>query len=356
MADCIFVPGELVSHPIFGLGVVEEVDAEACVVRFERGKPKAILSSYLERRSPPARPAAGNRLFDAYLLVDWSASNSPAEGANSIWYCLFEPGRRELLRNVRTRHLAFQEIRSHLVNLVESRLRVLVGFDFPYGYPVGTTRRLGFMEGEPWRLIWDELRELVEDQPDNRNNRFEVAAELNGAMTTSPAPFWGCPPHEAGSFLQARKPKPWPLEIPEFRAAERAVAGPKSPWQLLGAGAVGSQALVGIPWLAALRDDEALSAVSSVWPFETGTGPLSWPPPGQAFVLHAEIYPSLVAPSPLEQVKDAGQVRALAEHFARLDEEQCLAQLFDLTTLPEEEEQAVVREEGWILGARPEQT
>ena len=71
-------------------------------------------------------------------------------------------------------------------------------------------------------------------------------------------------------------------------------------------------------------------------------------------MLHAEIYPSLVPPSPLEPIKDAGQVRALAEHFARLDEEQGLAELFDLTTLREEEQQAVVREEGWILGVRPE--
>jgi hypothetical protein len=354
MADCPFAPGELVSHPIFGFGVVEEVRTDACVVRFGQGKPKAILPSYLQRQSPPALSAGGTRLFDAYLFIDWSASNAPSVGANSIWYCLLEPGRRELVRNARTRHLAFQEIRGHLLDLVEARLRVLVGFDFPYGYPVGTTRRLGFLEGEPWKLIWDELRELVEDHPDNRNNRFEVAAELNGAMTTGPAPFWGCPAHETGPWLQAKKPKPWPGEIPEFRATERALQGPKSPWQLLGAGSAGSQSLVGIPWLAALRDDDALSSCSQVWPFETGPGPFSGPEAGQPFVLHAEVYPSLVPPSPLETIKDAGQVRALAEHIARLDDEEHLAGLFDLTPLGEEEKEAVVREEGWILGVQPE--
>ena len=307
--------------------MVEEVQVDACVVRFGRGKPRVILTSYLEDQSPPARPATGTRLFDAYVLIDWSASGSPSGGANSIWYCLLEPGRRELVRNVRTRHLAFQEIRGHLVDLVESGLRVLVGFDFPYGYPVGTTTQLGFLEGEPWRLMWDELRDLVEDQPDNQSNRFEVAAELNGAMTTGPAPFWGCPAREVGPLLRAKKPRPWPVGIPEFRRAERVVRGPKSPWQLFGAGAVGSQALVGIPWLAALRDDEALSSVSQVWPFETGTGPFSYPPPEGGFVLHAEIYPSLVPPSPLEPIKDAGQVRALAEYFAGLDEQQRLAEL-----------------------------
>jgi len=337
--------------------VVEEVQADACLVRFGQGKPKLILTSHLERRSPRAARIDGERLFDAYLLMDWSASSSPSQGVNSIWYCLFEPGRRQLLRNVRTRHLAFQEIRGHLVDLVTSGLRVLVGFDFPYGYPAGTTKQLGFVEGEPWRLMWDQLLDLVEDQPNNKNNRFEVAAELNGAMTTGPAPFWGCPPKEARPLLHAKKPKPWPSAIPEFRRVERVegvAAGLKSPWQLLGAGAVGSQALVGIPWLARLRDDEAVASVSSVWPFEGGIGAPFWPPAGQGFVLHSEIYPSLVPPSPLEPVKDAGQVRALAEHFARLDEEQGLAQLFDLTSLGMDDLQAVVREEGWILGIRPD--
>jgi hypothetical protein len=343
-----------VSHPVFGSGVVEEVQSDACVVRFGRGKPRTILTSYLEFEAPPARASGGVRLFDAYLLVDWSASSSPKQGADSVWYCLLEPGRREVVRNVRTRHLAFQEIRGHLVALVESGLRVLVGFDFPYGYPAGTTRRLGFLEGEPWRIMWDQLRDLVEDRADNTNNRFEVAAELNGAMTTEPAPFWGCPPKAVGPFLQGKKPKPWPAEIPEFRSAERVAAEPRSPWQLLGAGSVGSQALVGIPWLAALRDDEALSSVSLVWPFEADAGPLAYRPAGQGFVLHAEIYPSLVPPSQLDPVKDAGQVRALAEYFAGLDDEQSLAGLFDLTALPEGEQQAVVREEGWILGLRPE--
>lgn len=28
--------------------------------------------------------------FDAYLMVDWSANNSPKKGKDSIWYCLLE--------------------------------------------------------------------------------------------------------------------------------------------------------------------------------------------------------------------------------------------------------------------------
>jgi len=123
-------------------------------------------------------------------------------------------------------------------------------------------------------------------------------------------------------------------------------------WQLYGAGSVGSQSLLGIPRLAALRDDPALHAVSRVWPFETAGVSPPVPPSGTPFLLHAEIYPSLVPPSPFEAIKDAAQVRALAEHFAHLDDEGDLGAAFDLSTLSPESIQAVVNEEGWILGVR----
>ena len=66
----------------------------------------------------------------------------------------------------------------------------------------------------------------------------------------------------------------------------------------------------------------------------------------------AEVYPSLVKATPAPgEIKDAAQVRALAEHFAKLDEANKLGALFgppkgtaaDLVLDAE-------REEGWILG------
>ncbi len=71
-------------------------------------------------------------------------------------------------------------------------------------------------------------------------------------------------------------------------------------------------------------------------------------------VVHAEIYPSLVAPSPLEPIKDAGQVHALAEHFAQLDDDGSLSALFDLTALSPESQVAATSEEGWIFGVPPD--
>jgi hypothetical protein len=41
-------------------------------------------------------------------------------------------------------------------------------------------------------------------------------------------------------------------------------------WKLFGNGSVGGQALLGIPRLSALRNDEVLEPVFRVWPFETG--------------------------------------------------------------------------------------
>ncbi|MCZ7662708.1 MAG: hypothetical protein M5U22_07125 [Thermoleophilia bacterium] len=133
------------------------------------------------------------------------------------------------------------------------------------------------------------------------------------------------------------------------------MVGPKSPWQLYGAGSVGSQALLGIPRLLALRDDAVLGPLSRVWPFETAIAGEDLSAPRGPLIVHAEIYPSFIPPSPFAEVKDAGQVRALAEHFARLDDEGQLASLFDLSALPGEDQEAVVRVEGWILGVRPEE-
>lgn len=349
-------PGDQVFHGTFGEGVVQTARGDVATVRFVQGKPRTILASYLERQSSQeasCRAADAETLFDAYLMVDWSGGSTSSVGKNSVWYCLFEPTESRLLvTNPRTRQQAFEEIREQLVGLVGRDRRTLIGFDFPYGFPRGTVARLDLAEEAPaWRVMWDKLSLLVEDGHDNANNRFAVAADLNGGMTTGPAPFWCCPPKHKSPFLPTTKPRPWPAEIPEFRLADRAEKGPKPIWQLYGAGSVGSQALLGIPRLAALRDDPALQAVSHVWPFECGEEAAPpFPPPGTPFVLHVEIYPSLVPLSPFEETKDAAQVRALAEHFAHLDDERDLGPLFDLGALAPESRQVVVGEEGWILG------
>src|SRR5680860_1284971 len=134
--------GDRVSHPSCGSGLVETVCERAATVRFGGGKPKIILITHLERQAPggASRRAAGARtLFDAYLMVDWSANSKPKSGPDSVWYCLLESARDDpIVVNPPTRQLAFQEVRALLVDLVDRGRRTLVGFDFPYGFPQGT--------------------------------------------------------------------------------------------------------------------------------------------------------------------------------------------------------------------------
>ena len=77
--------------------------------------------------------------FDAYLMVDWSASSRPVTGADSVWYCLLErtgEGLRVMPpKNPATRSRAMAEINDILRGLARRQRMVLVGFDFPYGYP-----------------------------------------------------------------------------------------------------------------------------------------------------------------------------------------------------------------------------
>jgi hypothetical protein len=100
-------------------------------------------------------------------------------------------------------------------------------------------------------------------------------------------------------------------------------------WKLYGNGSVGSQALLGIPHLMALRNDAVLSPVSRVWPFETGLGALPSRAKRDYLIVHAEIYPSVLPIQPVAgEVKDAVQVRTMARYFAELDDAGKLATLF----------------------------
>ena len=270
-------------------------------------------------------------LFDAYVAVDWSAATGPKQGRDSIWLCLH--GREPA--NPRTRHEATERVRALLRELVADGRRVLVGFDFPYGYPRGFADAVAPGAGPPWRRVWDELARLVSDDARNRSNRFDVAAELNARL--GGPQFWGWP-HAA---LPGRKPAAPPLA--EFRANELALrAGrrwPKSVWQLSGAGSVGSQAILGIPRVRALRDDPELAALSAVWPFERA----------DTQVVHAEIWPGVISARGLHAVRDADQVASLVAWWAELDAAGALAPL-----LEQPADDAVRLEEGWILGAGAE--
>ena len=299
------------------------------------------------------------RLFDAYIIVDWSAASKPAQGANSVWIgALARDARLKFnfqAANPSTR-LAARDIIAGLAERFTSRGdKVLIGFDFSLGYPAGTAAASGLkLDGKaPWQAMHDHLSSKVREKPDNSNTRFAIAAGLNYAMTKGPLPFWGAPARDQISTLAGTKGEFADAPVAEYRTCEEWVrkthkSKPKSTWQLYGAGSVGSQSLLGIPTVKALRERLPNSAI---WPFETGFEEMTSDKLSETNIVFAEVYPSLVSAKPgIGEVVDQAQVRALAHHYDELDDSGKLGALFgppeglDSTLIPK-----IVGEEGWIL-------
>ena len=297
-------------------------------------------------------------MFDLIAIVDWSGSSTPRLGRDSIWSCVHDTASGEgALVNHATRRAA----RDHLERmLIETAGRtVLIGFDFSYAYPAGMAAAARLTGAPPWTAIWDHLAAHITDDESNANNRFEVAAELNARISPGHGPFWGSPPRRVGESLSAKKAPGFAHpcadgHLAEFRAAERRFLDVglrvASTWQLLGAGSVGSQSLMGIPVLHHLRHHPNLVMRSRVWPFETGftCDPTGGRPDA---IVHAEIWPgSIVFDPTLHEVRDAAQVIGLCQHLATHDRQDALASLF-APELSAAERATALAEEGWILAA-----
>ena len=198
---------------------------------------------------------------------------------------------------------------------------------------------------------------MVEDYDDNTNNRFDVAKELNRQLTDEAFPFWGHSGHDEDAYLRrggCRRHGPNDLakyRLVEQRLRTRPGAKPQPVWKLYYPGSVGSQALLGIPRVNALRHHPSLAANSTIWPFENGLRVPKTEATLEHYVVHAEIYPSLVPHFEItHKPKDAGQVAAIGCHFARLDAKGSLKRLFTPPDLTLAERARVEREEAWILG------
>jgi len=292
------------------------------------------------------------RLFDLIVMVDWSAASRPGprtESADQIWIAWGSPRKKPHPRYCRTRQDAFE----HLLGLLtECAGDALVGFDFPHSYPKGS----GLGGG---RSLAAHLASLVEDRPDNRNNRFDVARRLNRELGQPPGPFWMAPAKEADETLPMKRPnlRDGRFEgkaFGEYRAVDRHLREraeyPQSAWKLCGAGSVGSQTLVGLPVVHRLLTAPALARHARVWPFET-----KWDERLEGIV-HAEIWPSLKRFSPekqLHKIKDARQVAAERDALLEEDRRGRLRGWFARPSrLSAVENLACLAEEGWILGVQ----
>jgi hypothetical protein len=265
--------------------------------------------------------------FDRVIIVDWSGRStlSPAkESKDAIWIGICDAN-GETQDYLRSRSAAEALILRQLAD----GGRQLVGFDFPMGYPSGLAALLTGRADARGLHHW--IADAITDGPDNRNNRFDVASRINRQLGGK-GPFWGRPMARPDAHLPALKTVDYPgLGLPEKRRVEQENPPAKPVWQLLGAGSVGSQALLGIPVVHRL----AAATGAAVWPFEA-----------PRTLTLAEVYPSLLAKAVTaerDRIPDRAQVRLLARALFALSRRNRLAALFE--TPP------IAAEEGWILGA-----
>ncbi len=292
------------------------------------------------------------RLFDNYIMVDWSASSKPNTGNDSIWIYILKRDVRLQLRgesfNPSTRQAALEIIEQELSVFAKRGDKTLIGFDFALGYPVGTAAALK-LDGAPWQAMMKFLAKEIIDKVDNDNNRFQVASKINRLISNKSTPFWGCPPKMVNTYLQPTKSNNQDHDLGELRICDSVGKVASSVFKLYTPGSVGSQSLTGIPYVQKLRDR---FEKSRIWPFETGLKDLNRDDIEDLDIVICEIYPSLLKTKPAKgETKDLAQVRAIAEYFAKIDDDGKLEKEFLGRAKIDDAQKAIIEnEEGWILG------
>lgn len=268
--------------------------------------------------------------FDRFLMVDWSGGNDAGARPrkDAIWIGESGPQGDAAPLYQRNRTVAEQTLTSRIEAALTAGERLCIGFDFPFGYPTGFAAALTG-HADPF-AVWGWLAARITDAP-RENNRFDVTAGINQHLTQGRGPFWGNGLRRDIAGLPRTKAD-YRNPFPDRREIEARAKGAFTCWQLSGAGAVGSQVLMGLPVLERLR--QRFADQVAVWPFEPLDRPI-------AFV---EIWPSLIndavrAATGPDDIRDAVQVRLVARALSGLAPDRLTAML-----------QVNAPEEGWILG------
>lgn len=178
-----------------------------------------------------------------FVAVDWSGSARPEGQRKHIWTSI--AGERAFDGLTRA------ELASWLIENFAGEPAV-IGLDFAFSFPVSFFKRRGLSDvRDLWRL-----------------------AELEGEhwLRGCEAPFWGRPGKKCPASHVSEG----------FRRTDREIrvggVSPKSPFQIGGAGAVGTGSIRGMPFLGKLQ-----TAGFSLWPFDRPSLPMV-----------VEIYPRLL--------------------------------------------------------------
>lgn len=268
--------------------------------------------------------------FDRILVVDWSANSTPKRGADSIW--IGQSGANAAPpRNFTTRSETMAHLRTEITAALSAGQRLLISFDIGFGFPTGFAETL---TGRADALaVWDWLAARITDDAKNRNNRFQVAAEINRHFPGL-GPFWGRPDSLDLPDLPSKGTLRTGHGLADLRRTEALCAGAHPMWKLYTTGSVGSQSLLGMAHLSALRRE--FGDALCVWPMEASSAP----------IVLAETYLSLINTVVRDAegyaCKDAAQVDLLARAFHHADMSALMA-----APAPDH----ILRDEGWILGA-----
>ena len=287
-------------------------------------------------------------MFDLVIMVDWSAATTPGPAKPSpdrCWIAWATEKTQPDAEYFRTRAACMARIGELLIKHDGS---ACVGFDFPFGYPAGSSLGGG-------RAAAINIAQLLTSDELDRNNRFEVASHLNTQISGRTGPFWGCPSTAETAYLTAKKPEDFSFDdFMEWREVERFLREEKrehsisSVWKLYTAGSVGSQSLTGLKELNDLARQPDLSHRIKFWPFET-----NWEQDLDGIIL-TEIWPSLNSHASYDHpIKDARQVLAcrdwLLERIAAGNAREVFSAPGWLSSAAERKCRI---EEGWILGVR----
>lgn len=275
--------------------------------------------------------------FDTFVVVDWSAAkrSSKRPSKDAIWIGMVRSGVSEDPIYCRSR----MEAESRLVNLIEMERkagrRVLMTFDFPFGYPKGFA---GILTGRDDPIcVWEWLEERISDNEKGETNRFSVAEEINDKFEGL-GPFWGKPNQTDWPGVPYSKAGIVYAAVSERRTCDVIAKASSSCFQLSFPPTVGGQVLTGLPVLSRLRRNLGVS----VWPFD------EWQ---RSDVVLGEIWPGIIEPAvkitmsggTKDKIRDREQVRLLAKALAGVPSDTLDQMMVDI---PLE-----AMEEAWILGA-----
>jgi hypothetical protein len=178
------------------------------------------------------------------IAVDWSGARTGA--ARKIWLAEVADGRLRRLESGRDR----EALTRLLIDEAEQNPDLIVGLDFAFSFLHWCLQERGL---DSVRALW----ELATEEGENW-------------LADCEPPFWGRPGRG--------RPDHEGLRRTDLDVKRRYSSQPKSPFQIGGAGAVGTMSIRGMPFLATLKD-----AGFNIWPFD---------PPRPPVVV--EIYPRLL--------------------------------------------------------------